>query len=204
MNRQNNNYLKSFIVAFTVLVSAVACRHDNSSNDRSPAWHIAESEKLVIPAAVDLPANLPAGNTRVLTLFAEGVQKYKAQVKAGTSDAYEWVFVAPEADLYNAANLKVGKHYAGPTWRMTEFRTDSIVAQQFSPVRSAVSAESNTIDWLQLMPKTGKTPSGIFSRVAYIQRIATNGGKAPAKLPVSLADTVDVKYTAIYRFSEKN
>jgi hypothetical protein len=52
------------------------------------------------------------------------------------------------------------------------------------------------------MPKTGTVPTGIFSHVAYIQRIATKGGKAPATLPSAASDTVDVKYTAIYRFTK--
>jgi hypothetical protein len=54
------------------------------------------------------------------------------------------------------------------------------------------------------MPKIGKTPTGKFSDVDYIQRIATNGGKAPAQLPLSAGETVDVPYTAVYRFSKIN
>jgi hypothetical protein len=54
------------------------------------------------------------------------------------------------------------------------------------------------------MPKEGKTASGSFSTVNYIQRIATTGGKAPSAAPQSLADTANVFYTAIYRFSKRN
>jgi hypothetical protein len=54
------------------------------------------------------------------------------------------------------------------------------------------------------MPKAGKTPTGIFANVAYIQRIATQGGKAPVIPPASLNETVEVKYTAVYRFTSKN
>jgi hypothetical protein len=65
---------------------------------------------------VDVPENLPYGNTRVATYYAVGVQKYKAREKAGSYPlAYEWVFVAPQADLYDATNAKVGTHGAGPS-----------------------------------------------------------------------------------------
>src|SRR5688572_29657580 len=77
-----------FLLSFTT----IACTYDHDV-DHSPAWHIAQSEKLTIPAAVEIPANHPDGNTRVATYYAEGVQKYKAQQKPGSIPAtYEWVF----------------------------------------------------------------------------------------------------------------
>lgn len=208
MYTKENSYMKSVLThaLFLTAVVACSCTKDPKSPDfLSPAYHISESEKLVIPAAIDLPSNLPGGNTRVATYFAEGVQKYKAQQKAGSNPVtYEWVFVAPEAILYDATNTKVGTHSAGPTWQLSAPTTDSLYGQQFSPSKSAASPDPTSIDWLQLMPKTGKIPTGIFANVSYVQRIATTGGKAPATLPVSAEETVDVKYTAVYRFSKKN
>ena len=178
-----------------------SCEKENDSNS-SPAFKIAESEKLTIPAAIDLPVNAPHGNSRVATFYAEGVQKYKSQAKAGSSPVtYEWVFVAPQADLYDATNKKVGTHTAGPTWQLIG-TADSIYAQQYSPARVSPSPYANSIDWLNLMLK--KAPTGRFADVIYIQRIDTKGGKAPATLPTSATETVDVNYTAIYRFSKKN
>ncbi|HEY0679076.1 MAG TPA: DUF3455 domain-containing protein [Chitinophagaceae bacterium] len=169
----------------------------------SPAAFIAASEKLTMPASVDLPANLPSGNSRVATYYAVGVQKYKAREKAGSSPVtYEWVFVAPQADLYDATNAKVGTHAAGPHWQLSP--VDSIFAQHFSPARTAPSQDPESIDWLLLMPKAGTTPTGVFADVDYIQRIATKGGKAPTTPPVSATQTVDVKYKAVYRFSKIN
>jgi hypothetical protein len=193
---------KKTVVLFMMLSAIVACRRDVSPDITSPAYQISESEKLSIPAAIDLPANAPAGNTRVATFFAEGVQKYKAQQVAGSDPViYQWVLLAPKADLFDVTNKKVGTHSAGPTWQLSV--SDSIYGQQFAPVKSAASPDQ-AIDWLQLMPKTGTTPTGIFANTAYIQRIATKGGKAPSIAPVSISDTIDVKYTAIYRFSKKN
>ena len=189
------------------MLQAVKKDADTSSaqsvEPNSPAAHIIESEKLVMPAIIDLPANLPNGNLRVATFYAEGVQKYKAQLVEGSDPArYQWVFVAPQAMLYDINNKKVGTHYAGPTWHLT--KVDSIVAQQFVPARTAPAFESSSVDWLLLMPKTGITPTGLFANVSYVQRIATVGGKAPVIPPVSVADTVDVPYTAVYRFTKKN
>ena len=173
------------------------------ASGNSAAAHIAASENLIIPAAVEVPANLPHGNTRVATFYAVGVQKYKARIKAGSNPvSYEWVFVAPQADLYNITNAKVGTHGAGPFWEISTL--DSIFAQHFSPARTAPSPDAESIDWLLLMPKTGTNPTGIFADVDYIQRIATKGGKAPLTTPLSLSETVDVKYKTVYRFTKKN
>lgn len=165
-----------------------------------PALEIVQSEDLVIPASVDLPAN-PQGNSRVATYYAVGVQKYKAQQVGIDPVTYQWVFVAPKADLYDITNKKIGTHSAGPVWQLTG-NSAEIFAQHFTPARTAASP--GNIDWLLLMPKVGTTPTGIFADVDYIQRIATVGGRAPGIPPTSLAETVDVPYTAIYRFSKIN
>jgi hypothetical protein len=193
------NIRNSFVASALMSTVFVAC--DKSTDSNTPSKKIHESEKLVIPAAVDLPANLPAGNTRVATFYAEGVQKYKAQQKAGTT-VFEWVFVAPQANLFDATNKQVGTHSAGPTWQLSA--NDSIFAQAFAPAKTAPSTDPNGVDWLLLMPKTGKTATGVFTNVAYVQRIATIGGKAPATVPQNANETIDVPYTAIYRFTKKN
>jgi hypothetical protein len=207
----NQKKRRSSAIAFFPVVIAMSlfasCHKENNQaktpDPDSPASNISESEKLVVPDAVALPANLPNGNTRVATFYAKGVQKYKAQLIAGTDPArYEWVFVAPQADLFDMSNNKVGTHSAGPDWQLSA--TDSVFGQQFTPQRTAASTDPNSIDWLLLMPKTGKPPTGLFANVAYVQRLATKGGKAPAQAPVSGTDVVDVNYTAIYRFSKKN
>ncbi len=173
------------------------------ANGNSPAAHISASENLIVPATVSVPENLPNGNTRVATYYAVGVQKYKARIKAGSDPgSYEWVFVAPQADLYDITNAKVGTHGAGPFWSTSPL--DSIFAQQFSPARTAPSPDPESIDWLLLMPKIGTTPTGIFADVDYIQRIATKGGKAPLTPPSGINETIDVKYKAVYRFTKIN
>lgn len=198
---KKKNFSKIILLPFIASLIAVACDKDKQTGAHSPAFHIAESEKLTIPAEVDIPSNRPAGNTRVATYYAAGVQKYRAQGKTGTPGAYEWVFTAPKADLFNSSNVKVGTHGAGPYWTVSPL--DSVFGQAYTPAKTA-TPDVNSIPWLLLMPKTGKAPTGYFNNVSYIQRIATVGGIAPAAPPVSATDTVDVPYTAVYRFTRKN
>ncbi len=201
-----------FIIAITLF--SVACRREqmpqpdfNNLETSSQSFKmphsgargfILASERLTIPAEVSLPADHKK-YWRVATYYANGVQKYKAREKAGLPGNYEWVFIAPSASLYDIHNRKVGTHGAGPYWQISP--ADSIFAEQFVPARTAVSPDANSVDWLLLKPKTGKTPTGIFGPVLFIQRIATKGGKAPAQPPLSAEETIDVKYEAVYRFS---
>ena len=180
----------------------VSCSRDKDLPDiKSPAYHIAQSEKLSIPAAVNLPSSAN-GHTRIATYYAKGVQKYVAQVKFGGNTTYEWVLNRPQADLYSANNKKVGTHGFGPFWEISP--ADSIFAQSSAPPAVAASPDSTSINWLLLVPKSGRVATGIFANVTYIQRIATKGGKAPITLPASANETVDIPYTAIYRFTQKN
>ncbi|MBC7936690.1 MAG: DUF3455 domain-containing protein [Rhizobacter sp.] len=204
MHLKQNGYLHSAL-AITFLVTAlVACNREKETITNSPAYPFIQSEKLIIPAAIALPQNLPGGNSRVATYFAEGVQKYRSQQIAGSSPAtYEWIFVAPQANLYDINGDKVGTHSAGPSWQLTGVN-DSIYGQQFSPPQFAPGTDASSIDWLLLKPQAGRAPTGIFEKVSYIQRIATAGGKAPFRLPNGPGETVDVIYTAMYRFTKIN
>ena len=96
----------------------------------------------------------------------------------------------------------MGTQSQGPTWQLSI--VDSMFGQSFSPPRTAPGSGANSIDWLLLMPKTGKPPIGLFADVDYVQRVDTKGGKAPTTPPSNANETADVHYTAIYRFSKQN
>lgn len=185
-------------------LALISCDHDHHQDDndnRPPAFYIAMSEKISIPEAIQLPANEPAGNSRVATYYATGVQKYKAQLVAGGT-TYQWVLAGPAADLYDVTNRKVGSHSFGPTWQLSP--NDSIYGAHFQPQRTAPAPDPSCIDWLLLRTKPGTTPTGKFANVSYIQRIATVGGKAPSTPPSNAMATADVPYKAIYRFTKMN
>jgi hypothetical protein len=205
MYKQPVCYGGALLMALTLIMSTTGCKRDTDNAVPSPGLVIMQSEQLVLPDAVSLPADLPGGNSRVVTFYAEGVQKYKAQAKPGSNQVtYEWVFVAPQADLYGENNIKVGTHSAGPTWQLLSPGLDTIYGQAFSPAKTAPSPDGTSIDWLLLMPMPGKKATGLFANVAYIQRIATSGGKAPATPPTGPDQTIEVPYKAVYRFSKHN
>src|SRR5262249_6595349 len=62
----------------------------------------------------------PAGESLVMVAAARGVQIYECREKKDQAGAYEWAFVAPEADLFDAGGRRIGRHYAGPTWESSD------------------------------------------------------------------------------------
>lgn len=194
-----SRFASTWWVAAFILLTILSCNDADVADPDSPGYHIAESEKLVVPVEVDLPTS---SNTRIATYYAIGIQIYNARQKADSNPpVYEWVFASPSAILFNEKNEQVGTHFAGPSWQLES--GDRINAQQFTPAKTK-SVDSNSIDWLLLMPKDGSTPTGIFKDASCIQRIATTGGKAPTTPPASASETIGVEYTAVYRFTKGN
>lgn len=144
-----------------------------------------------------LELRVPDGYRLTRKLAADGVQIYTCKAKADNS-GYEWVFKAPEATLSDEVGTKVGTHGAGPFWEASDgSRVNGEVKAR------ANSSDPNAIPWLLLTTKsTGK--DGLFARTAYIQRLDTVGGKAPASGcdQPSLEREERVGYTANYYFYE--
>jgi Protein of unknown function (DUF3455) len=151
----------------------------------------------------DVPAKLqvPAGNALVSQMSAKGVQIYVCQPKTGDRTQFEWTLKAPEADLFNASGALVGKHYGGPTWEYTKDKSKVV-----GEVKERVdSPDRTTIPWVLLSAKSNEG-NGFFSKVTYIQRVNTKGGKAPATGCDSSKQnsTTRVDYTADYYFFAAN
>jgi Protein of unknown function (DUF3455) len=75
------------------------------------------------PAApVSVPDKLrpPANESLAMIVPAKGVQIYECRMKKDQAGAYEWAFVAPEADLFDRHGTRIGRHYAGPHWEATD------------------------------------------------------------------------------------
>ena len=153
------------------------------------------------PSASTVPANLaaPADQTLALTLTARGVQIYECRAVAGEPGKFEWAFRAPEADLFDPQGKKVGRHYGGPTWELTEGDGGKVVGR----VKAKAEAPDGAgIPWLLLdaVPASG---TGVLGGVKSIQRLDTVGGQAPADEPAEQARVGQrrrVDYTATYRF----
>ena len=146
----------------------------------------------------DVPAKLkvPSGNALILKAPAKGVQIYVCQPKANDNSKFEWTLKAPEATLFNEAGASIGKHYGGPTW---EHKDGSKVVGEVK--ERLDSPDSSSIPWLLLSAKADQG-NGFFSKVTYIQRLNTKGGKAPnTGCELSKKDsTLRVDYTADYYY----
>jgi hypothetical protein len=102
------------------------------------------------------------------------VQIYECRASKDRAGGYEWAFVAPEADLFDASGTrKIGRHFAGPHWEAAD---GSLV--QGAVKERADAPATDAIPWLLLSAKS-IGPQGSFSSVTSIQRVSTVGGVAP-------------------------
>lgn len=152
----------------------------------------------VAAIAADVPAALkaPADQTLSLEAHAKGVQIYECKASKADPKAFEWTFKAPEAELYDGAGARIGKHFAGPTWESTDE----------SKVVGAVKAKDDgpdpgAIPWL-LLGAASSSDTGVLGRTLSIQRLETKGGKAPATGcdAAHAGSEARVPYTATYDF----
>src|SRR6267378_5642459 len=145
-----------------------------------------------------VPENLkvPAGQTLSLVSPATGVQIYVCGATKTEPARFEWVFKAPEADLFDLSGKQIGKHYAGPTW---ESNDGSKVVGEVKSRDDGPNA--NAIPWLLLSARS-TSGNGAFTRTQAIQRMYTVGGKAPAQAcnPAQLGKEARVPYKATYYF----
>jgi len=147
------------------LLSACASKPAEPSNAAKP-----------VPAALQ-----PADSERAaFTWHAIGSQIYEC--RAAEKGGWAWVFVAPEADLFNRKDEKVGTHGAGPHWAALDgSKTVGSVKARADGERAA------DIPLLLLSAKSGGV-AGKMASVTSVQRLNTEGGNAPVKGCESQAD----------------
>jgi hypothetical protein len=122
----------------------------------------------------NVPDNIkaPDGENLVLTAYGSGVQIYTCQQLS--EGKYTWTLKGPEAELRDTRGALIGRHYAGPTWKLQD--GSSVTSK---PVAHADSPDANSVPWL-LLTATGHQGNGALSNISSIQRIATHGGQPPA------------------------
>jgi Protein of unknown function (DUF3455) len=147
---------------------------------------------------VEVPVALQPHPSEALSMVAaaRGVQIYECRERKGVAAEPEWVFVAPEAELFDKHGRSIGRHGAGPHWQAGDGSRiqGTVKARAEAPVAGA-------IPWLLLTAKSAGT-EGSFSQVTSIQRVNTVGGSAPAiGCSRSTAGmSIRVPYTADYYF----
>lgn len=125
------------------------------------------------PASIPEEIKAPATEKLAHTFTAKGVQIYECRAKKDDPTQFEWALKAPAADLFDGSDKKVGSHYGGPTWE--SFDGSKVVGD----VKGRFDSPDGSIPWLLVTAKKAEG-TGIFGRVTSIQRINTEGGKAPA------------------------
>ena len=151
------------------------------------------------PAAPpSVPAAIGAGPDESLALIApaQGVQIYQCRASTTRPGAYEWAFVAPDADLFDLQGRKIGRHYAGPHWELNDG------SKVLASVKARADApQAQAIPWLLLAARS-VGPEGALSQVSSIQRTDTVGGLAPEGgcSQATAGQSTRVHYTANYYF----
>ena len=145
-----------------------------------------------------VPENLKVPATQTMSLEAQATWVQIYECSAGKTDPtrFEWVFKAPEVELFDSAGRRIGKHYAGPTW---ESNDGSRVIGEVTERNDGPDA--NAIPWLLLNAKS-TSGQGVFSQTQSIRRVHTAGGKSPAEgcNQAQTGQQARVAYKATYYF----
>ena len=146
-------------------------------------------------AALPEPVRVPVGQKVMMATTGVGEITYECREKKDMAGQHEWAFVGPVATLYGGDKKAVGKYYAGPTWEATD--GSKVTGKQ---VAVAPAGPGNIP--LQLVKAEPAMGAGAMTGVSYIQRVATQGGVAPASAcDAGTAGRKEiVKYQADYIF----
>ncbi|SET92755.1 DUF3455 domain-containing protein [Variovorax sp. OV084] len=140
---------------------------------------------------------VPAGNKVAMETVGKGDITYECRDKANTPGQTEWVFVGPDAKLWDRGGKQVGKYYGPPaTWESND-------GSKLTATQLAVAPSGPTSLPFQLVKANPAVGSGAMTGVTYIQRVALQGGVAPAAAPCTPATKGQkqvVQYQADYIF----
>ena len=142
--------------------------------------------------AADELVPAPKGAPLLLEVDADGVQIYTCEAK---DQGFAWVFKSPEANLFDKQGRQIGTHFAGPSWK---FADGSVVGEVAA---RADAPASGAIPWLLLKPKSHEG-AGMPANVAFVRRIDTKGGAAPAAGcdAAHKGEQARMRYYALYQF----
>lgn len=147
-------------------------------------------------AALAPAVQVPAGNVVAMETVGVGEITYECRDKKDMAGQYEWVFVGPDAALNDRSGKKVGKYFGPPaTW-------ESMDGSKITGAQVAVSPAGAGNIPTQLVKANPAMGAGAMAGFTYIQRVATQGGTAPAMAcdATSKGKKEIVKYQADYIF----
>jgi hypothetical protein len=144
----------------------------------------------------DIPDNLkvPSGNVLLLRAYGKGIQKYACPVSATSKAVPHAILLKDDRDEGGLVAI----HFGGPTWEALD---GSSVVGDAPNAKHFTAPDADGVDWL-LLPAKSNAGNGLFSRVTYIQRLFTDGGKPPAEGcdQANNQTEVLVEYSAQYFF----
>jgi hypothetical protein len=185
-----------FAAYFTTLSFAPWTIVNSAPSPVVEAVYVYMHRTLDAPAA-DPSIAPPAGYPLVHKMAAKGHQIYVCKDVSGGLGVFGWILSAPSAllmDTHSPGDI-LGWHYAGPYWRSADDGSSIKAAK----VAEVASPDPNAIAWLKL-EVTEHAGAGLFSPVAFVQRVNTVGGKPPGPSCFQPNQTVWVDYTADYYF----
>ena len=146
----------------------------------------------------NLPATVqvPAGHKVVMETVGAGDITYECRAKKDIASEFEWVFVGPDAKLMDRKGMQVGRYFGPPaTWA-------SMDGSKLTGTQVAVAPAGMGNIPYQLVKANPAMGMGAMAGVTHIQRVATQGGVAPATLcsPATKGAKEIVKYQADYIF----
>jgi Protein of unknown function (DUF3455) len=146
-------------------------------------------------SAQDIPQQLrpPANELLLIQVHAKGDQVY---ICKGDAAQFSWTLKAPDAQLFDEKGKSFGRHFAGPSWEAND--GSRVVGKA---VANSPSPDADSIPWL-LVTILSHDGHGVLSLVTTVQRLNTNGGKAPnSGCDAShVNQEIRVPYSADYRF----
>ena len=143
---------------------------------------------------------VPAGHQVAMETVGVGEITYECRAKAAMAGEFEWVFVGPKAVLNDRSGKAVGKYFGPPaTWESND-------GSKLTGAQVAVAPGGAGNIPLQLVKGNAAMGAGAMTGTAYIQRVATRGGVAPAS-PCgagAVGQKQIVSYQADYVFWKSN
>ena len=139
---------------------------------------------------------VPAGNRVAMETVGTGDITYECRAKANMPGQHEWVFVGPDAKLWDRGGKQVGKYYGPPaTW-------ENMDGSKVTATQVAVAPAGDGNIPFQLVKANPAMGNGMMSGTTYIQRVVTKGGVAPSMACAAgnMGAKQVVKYQADYIF----
>jgi hypothetical protein len=177
------------VIGLVILVlgaSLASAQAKDSPRKDSPQKEVAPD----VPDAIQAPS----GEEVVLLAHATGSQIYSCQ--AAADGKFGWTLKGPDAELHDRKDKVIGKHFAGPTWKLND---GSEVTGKAAAHVDSLNAQS--VPWL-LVKVVSHSGNGQLTSVTTIQRVHTHGGQPPAEGCDAAHHDAETKsaYTADYYF----